>query len=253
MSNLPLGEEHPVHSIDVYSLGCIAYEEALTAMHAFTATRDAETRDQIWLCEHPPVFTQGQAGRPEHLLDIGDIPLVQSDRGGQVTYHGPGQLVAYVLLDLKRLNVKVRGLVSTLEESIVEALAVHSIHGYALPDAPGVYVKDEQGQQMKIASLGLRVRRGCSFHGVAYNIDMDLSPFQRIDPCGYAGQVMTQLIRWTEYPVTIESESDAWLKAFSNSLMQHIPYQRPLFLSRKQGLPDIFQTCPNTPASNRNL
>ncbi|WP_442322165.1 lipoyl(octanoyl) transferase LipB [Cernens ardua] len=244
MSNLSSCKEPTVHSIDIYSLGTIAYEKALTAMHAFTDRRDASTRDQVWLCEHPPVFTQGQAGRPEHLLDIGDIPLVQSDRGGQVTYHGPGQLVAYVLLDLKRLNVKVRGLVSTLEESIVEALATHSIHGYALPDAPGVYLKDEQGQQMKIASLGLRVRRGCSFHGVAYNVDMDLSPFLRIDPCGYAGQIMTQLSRWTEYPVTTESESDVWLKAFSTSLMQHIPYQRPLFLSHKEGMPAIFEDLP---------
>jgi len=246
MNNFSSSKEHPVHSIDVYSLGTIAYEEALTAMHAHTNGRDALTRDQIWLCEHPPVFTQGQAGRPEHLLDIGDIPLVQSDRGGQVTYHGPGQLVAYVLLDLKRLNVKVRGLVSTLEESIVESLAAHSLHGYALPDAPGVYLKDEQGRQMKIASLGLRVRRGCSFHGVAYNIDMDLSPFLRIDPCGYAGQVMTQLSHWVEHPVTTETESDIWLRTFSTSLMTHIPYQRPLFLSRKEGMPDIFKDLPES-------
>lgn len=157
-------------------------------MSEFTNQRTPDTTDQLWLVEHPPVFTQGQAGKAEHLLFPGDIPVVQTDRGGQVTYHGPGQLVAYPLLDLRRLNIGVRELVTRIEQTIVATLAHFGIASAAKPDAPGVYVKGD-----KIASLGLRVRRGCSFHGLALNVDMDLSPFQRINPCGYQGLAMTQI------------------------------------------------------------
>src|SRR5690625_3111942 len=157
-------------------------------MSEFTSQRDPDTPDELWLVEHPPVFTQGQAGKAEHLLLPGEIPVIQSDRGGQVTYHGPGQLVAYPLLNLRRLNFGVRDLVSALEQVLVAVLASYNIEAYAKADAPGVYV-----QEQKIASLGLRVRRGCSFHGLALNVAMDLEPFQRINPCGYSGLKMTQM------------------------------------------------------------
>lgn len=169
-------------------LGQQDYHTTWQAMTDFTNQRTTETPDQLWLVEHPPVFTQGQAGKSEHLLFPGDIPVVQTDRGGQVTYHGPGQLVAYPLLDLRRLNIGVRELVTRLEQTVIATLAHYGIESAAKPDAPGVYVKGD-----KIASLGLRVRRGCSFHGLALNVAMDLSPFQRINPCGYQGLAMTQM------------------------------------------------------------
>ena len=157
-------------------------------MQAFTAERTADTPSELWVVEHDPVFTQGQAGRPEHVLNPGDIPVVQSDRGGQVTYHGPGQLVIYLLLSLREAGLGVRGLVSAMENSIIDVLAEHGIEAHARPDAPGVYVGEA-----KIAALGLRVKRGYSYHGLAFNIDMDLEPFNRINPCGYQGMAVTQL------------------------------------------------------------
>ncbi|OAT24842.1 octanoate-[acyl-carrier-protein]-protein-N-octanoyltransferase [Buttiauxella ferragutiae ATCC 51602] len=157
-------------------------------MHDFTNTRDETTADEIWLVEHERVFTQGQAGKAEHVLVPGDIPVIQSDRGGQVTYHGPGQQVMYVLLNLKRRKLGVRELVTILEQTVVNTLAELGIEAYPRADAPGVYVDGR-----KICSLGLRIRKGCSFHGLALNIDMDLSPFLRINPCGYAGLEMTQV------------------------------------------------------------
>ncbi|MBY8966222.1 lipoyl(octanoyl) transferase LipB [Algiphilus sp.] len=171
-------------------LGFVCYEASFAAMRRFTEQRGAETADEIWLLQHPPVFTQGQAGRPEHLLDLGDIPLVQSDRGGQVTYHGPGQLVGYLMFDLHRLGIGIRRLVQRIEQALVDTLEQHGIAG-ARPrdDAPGVYLPDGA----KIASLGLRVRQGCTFHGLALNVDMDLQPFARINPCGMQGQAMTQM------------------------------------------------------------
>ncbi len=156
-------------------------------MQSFTDTRDEHTADEIWLVEHEPVFTQGQAGKAEHLLNTGDIEVIQVDRGGQVTYHGPGQQMMYVLFNLRRLNIGVRELVTWLEECIIDTLKDYDIEAYAKADAPGVYVNDS-----KVASLGLRVRRGCSFHGLALNVNMDLSPFLRINPCGYAGMNMVQ-------------------------------------------------------------
>jgi lipoyl(octanoyl) transferase len=174
-------------------LGVQPYETVWQRMREFTDRRDAQTADELWLVQHPPVFTQGQAGRAEHLLNPGDIPVVQTDRGGQVTYHGPGQLVAYPLLDLRRLGLGVRDLVSLLENTVIQFLAGWNLEAVARPDAPGVYVDGR-----KIASLGLRVRRGCSFHGVSLNLHMDLAPFQRINPCGYNGLQMTQLADWVE-------------------------------------------------------
>jgi len=162
-------------------------------MHDFTDSRTDATADEIWLVEHLPVFTQGQAGKAEHLLMTGDIPVIQSDRGGQVTYHGPGQQVMYVLLNLKRRKLGVRELVTLLEQTVVNTLAEFAIDAHPRADAPGVYVGE-----MKICSLGLRIRKGCSFHGLALNINMDLSPFQRINPCGYAGMEMAQMSQWVE-------------------------------------------------------
>lgn len=172
----------------IRQLGVEPYEPTWQKMQHFTDQRDESTPDEIWLLEHEPVFTQGQAGKAEHLLNPGDIPVVQVDRGGQVTYHGPGQLVVYLLLNLRRHKFGVRDAVTMMEEAVVETLRSFGIESYAKPDAPGVYV-DEQ----KIASLGLRVRKGCTFHGLALNIDMDMEPFLRINPCGYAGMQMVQL------------------------------------------------------------
>lgn len=174
-------------------LGLQPYQSTFERMQRFTNERTAETADEIWVLEHEAVFTQGQAGKAEHLLNPGSIPVVQVDRGGQVTYHGPGQLVIYLLLDLKRNHLGVRDLVTLMEESVVDLLALHSVAAAPKPDAPGVYVEGR-----KICSLGLRVRRGCSFHGLALNIDMDLEPFLRINPCGYAGLEMTQLAQLTD-------------------------------------------------------
>lgn len=165
-------------------------------MKAFTDSRTPDTPDEFWVVEHDPVYTQGQAGKAEHLLAPGDIPVVQSDRGGQVTYHGPGQLVLYVLVDVRRSKLTVRELVTCLETAIINTLAKSGIEAYAKPDAPGVYVKSQLGAALqteaKLASLGLRIRKGCSFHGLALNVNMDMTPFLRINPCGYAGMAMTQ-------------------------------------------------------------
>ena len=177
----------------VRHLGLQPYEPVSQAMHDFTDSRDDSTPDEIWLVEHLPVFTQGQAGKAEHLLMTGDIPVIQSDRGGQVTYHGPGQQVMYVMLNLKRRKLGVRELVTLLEQTVVNTLAEYGIDAHPRADAPGVYVGE-----MKICSLGLRIRKGCSFHGLALNINMDLAPFQRINPCGYAGMEMTQMRHWVE-------------------------------------------------------
>ena len=169
-------------------LGQVDYQPTWHAMQRFTDTRGVDTPDEIWLLEHAPVFTQGQAGKAEHVLFPGDIPVVQVDRGGQVTYHGPGQLVAYPLIDLRRAKIGVRELVDRIEQSIIDVLAEWNIHGERRCGAPGVYVADA-----KIAALGLRVRRGCSFHGLAFNIAMDLEPFHRINPCGFAGLQVTSM------------------------------------------------------------
>lgn len=169
-------------------LGRVAYEPTWQDMRRFTDERGPQTADELWLLEHPPVFTLGMAADPAHVLGAGEIPVVQTDRGGQVTYHGPGQLVAYPLLELKRHGLNVRSLVTLLEQSVIDLLATQGVAGEARRDAPGVYV-----QGRKLASLGLRVRRGASYHGLALNVDVDLSPFARINPCGMAGQLVTSL------------------------------------------------------------
>lgn len=177
-----------VETLLVRQLGLCNWQSTSEAMHHYTDQRDGSSRDEIWLVEHDPVFTQGQAGKAEHVLMPGAIPVVQSDRGGQVTYHGPGQQVMYVLIDIKRRKIGVRQLVTALEETVIATLMHFGVEARARADAPGVYVGDE-----KICSLGLRIRKGCSFHGLALNVAMDLSPFLRINPCGYAGMSMTQL------------------------------------------------------------
>ncbi len=174
--------------LNIRQLGLQPWRDVSEAMHQFTDHRTAETPDELWLVEHKPIFTQGQAGKAEHLLNTGEIPVVQSDRGGQVTYHAPGQQILYCLIDIKRRKIGVRQLVSVLEQTVITTLQHYHIAAHARADAPGVYVAGK-----KICSLGLRIRRGCSFHGLALNIKMDLSPFQRINPCGYAGLQMTQL------------------------------------------------------------
>ena len=156
-------------------------------MQAFTATRDENTPDEIWLCEHPPVFTQGLSGKAEHLIAATKIPVAQVDRGGQITYHGPGQIVAYLMLDLRRRNLKVREFVHQIEQAIIATLAEFGIKSERLTGAPGVYVHGA-----KIAALGLRIKRGCSYHGLSINVDMDLQPYNAINPCGYAGMAVTQ-------------------------------------------------------------
>jgi lipoyl(octanoyl) transferase len=172
----------------VRELGRSDYADACRRMRRVTDGRDDTSRDELWLLEHPPVFTLGQAGRIEHMLDPGGIPVVDSDRGGQVTYHGPGQLVAYVLMDLRRRQLGVRHLVDGLEQCVIDMLAAEGVAGERRERAPGVYVSGS-----KICALGLRIRNGCSYHGLALNVNMDLQPFQRIDPCGYPGLEVTQL------------------------------------------------------------
>jgi lipoyl(octanoyl) transferase len=178
-----------LRSWQVRALGRRDYLPVWRAMQAFTDARDADTDDELWLVEHEPVFTQGQAGKPEHVLGPGAIPVLQVDRGGQVTYHGPGQLVAYPLVDLRRAGLGVRELVCRIEQAAIDTLAHWGVTGERRSGAPGVYVGDA-----KVAALGLRVRRGCSFHGLAFNVAMDLEPFERINPCGFQGLRVTQLL-----------------------------------------------------------
>jgi len=185
--------------LHVRRLGLADYETVWRAMQAFTDQRDETTADELWVVEHPPVFTQGQAGRAEHILTPGEIPVVQVDRGGQVTYHGPGQIVIYPLIDIKRLGMGVRELVSGIEQAIIAVLSDYGIEAGLIEGAPGVYVDG-----VKIASLGLRIRKGRSFHGLAFNIDMDLEPFQRINPCGFEDLEVTQLAAFVDQPSMVD-------------------------------------------------
>lgn len=169
-------------------LGPQDFSIAWQKMQDFTLNRDETTDDELWVLEHPPVFTQGQAGKPEHILNAHNIPVIATDRGGQVTYHGPGQIIIYVLFDLKRAKIGIRNLVSHLEQAIIALLAKYHIQANSHCDRPGVYIEEE-----KIASIGLRVKKGCSFHGIAFNVDMDLTPFTYINPCGFSQLKMTQL------------------------------------------------------------
>jgi len=172
----------------VKSLGMVEYQPTWDAMKKFTAERGPETRDEIWLVQHPPVYTQGLAGKPEHLLYSTSIPVVKIDRGGQITYHGPGQIVAYLLLDMRRWKISVRKLVRLMEQAVIDLLAEYGVSAQGREDAPGVYVGEA-----KIAALGLKIKNGYCYHGLALNVDMDLAPFSNINPCGYAGMRVTQV------------------------------------------------------------
>jgi lipoyl(octanoyl) transferase len=176
-------------SLHIKALGMVDYESTWRAMQRFTNERTADTLDEIWLVQHPPTYTQGQAGKPEHLLNPTDIPVVKIDRGGQITYHGPGQIVAYLLLDLRRWKINVRELVRLMEQAVIDLLAEYGVAAEGREDAPGVYVGDA-----KIAALGLKIKKSCSYHGLSFNVDMDLSPFDNINPCGYEGLRVTQAI-----------------------------------------------------------
>lgn len=194
------------NAVIIRQLGRQSYEPVWQRMQTFTDTRNDEDQDEIWLVEHDPVFTQGQAGKAEHVLMPGDIPVVQVDRGGQVTYHGPGQQVVYLMLNVRRRKLGVRQLVTAMENAVVKTLGDYGITANARPDAPGVYVDGK-----KVCSLGLRIRRGCSFHGLALNVNMDLAPFLRINPCGYAGMEMTDCARLGG-PQTLDEAGSALLK-----------------------------------------
>ncbi|OTQ31284.1 octanoyltransferase [Gilliamella apicola] len=176
------------NNIIIRELHTQPYMQTYQAMHDFTLNRNEQTPDEIWLVEHYPVFTQGRVGKPEHLLHQSDIPIVATDRGGQITYHAPGQQIMYILFDLKRRKIGIRDIVSCLEKCVIQTLAHYDIMSYAKAEAPGVYIDHK-----KICSLGLHIKRGCTLHGLALNIDMDLAPFNDINPCGYAGLQMTQL------------------------------------------------------------
>lgn len=205
------------------------YQGIWHSMQSFTDNRDDSVIDELWIVEHDPVFTQGQAGKEEHLLNTGDIPVVKVDRGGQVTYHGPGQLVVYLLINLRRKKLGVRDLVTLIEQAIVDTLGEFGIKAYAKKDAPGVYIDEK-----KVASLGLRVRRGCSFHGLALNVDMDLTPFLRINPCGYAGLEMVQTSQ-VHGPKTIQEAATPLTEKLATALgASNIDYQ--------QGLPNLTLT-----------
>ena len=206
-------------------LGRQDYEPVFAAMRAFTEARTADTADELWSVEHPPVFTQGLAGKPEHLLAPGDIPVIPVDRGGQVTYHGPGQAVVYCLLDVRRLGLSVRALVTALEQAVIELLAAYGVAAHARPDAPGVYVDDA-----KIAALGLRLRQGRSYHGLSLNVAMDLEPFTRINPCGYRGLRVTQ---WRD--LGIDLSPDAAAAELLPRLGHRLGHAR---FSRIEGLPN---------------
>jgi lipoyl(octanoyl) transferase len=205
------GEGDKLRDCLVRDLGRQPYEPVWRAMQQFTDVRDDATPDELWLVEHDPVFTLGQAGKPEHVLMPGDIPVIHVDRGGQVTYHGPGQIVAYPLLDLRRLKLGVRDYVHRIEQAVIDTLGDWNIVALRREGAPGVYVGDA-----KIAALGIRVRRGCSFHGLAFNIAMDLEPFDRINPCGYAGLRVTSML---------ELGGPSSVDAVKQPLLQHLAAQ----------------------------
>ncbi|MCX7552518.1 lipoyl(octanoyl) transferase LipB [Marinicella sp. S1101] len=205
--------------INVKHLGRCDYEPVWRDMQKFTDERGPDTYDELWLVEHPPVFTQGLAGKPEHVLAAGDIPVIQVDRGGQVTYHGPGQIVAYPMIDLRRHGIGVKSLVHGIEQAIIDTVGHYGITAARKDNAPGVYVDGA-----KIASLGLRIRKACSFHGLAFNIDMDLEPFQRINPCGFSGLEVIQLADLAK-GVEIKAVETQLLEAFCDQLKftaQHV-------------------------------
>jgi len=218
----PCGEERSFSSSlfplppSLKFLGLVEYEATWHAMQQFTSQRTSETRDEIWILQHPPTFTQGQAGKEEHLLDAHGIPVVQIDRGGQITYHGPGQVIAYLLLDLRRCKINVRELVRLMEQAVIDLLAEHNITAVGREDAPGVYVGEA-----KIAALGLKIRKGCCYHGLSLNVDMDTSPYSYINPCGFQGLRVSQIIDFDASALHSEIEQNLAQK-LSTLLQQHI-------------------------------
>ncbi|MCF6765490.1 lipoyl(octanoyl) transferase LipB [Thiotrichales bacterium 19S3-7] len=198
-----------VKSIQMQSLGLQPYEVVLEKMQSFTANRDEKTNDQLWLVEHEKVFTQGRHGKGEHILSTSDIPIVQTDRGGQVTYHGPGQAIIYFMIDLKRIKIGIKNLVCLIEKSAIEMLKTFAIESHLQDNAPGVYVNDQ-----KICSLGLRVKQGRTYHGLSINVDMDLSPFKLINPCGYKNLQMTQ-IKQFKSDITLDEVYNVYTTIFS--------------------------------------
>jgi lipoyl(octanoyl) transferase len=212
--------QHP--SIHIKALGMVDYEPTWRTMQRFTEERTADTVDEIWLLQHPPTYTQGQAGKPEHLLHQTSIPVVKIDRGGQITYHGPGQIIAYLLLDLRRWKINVRELVRLMEQAVIDLLAEYGVKAEGREDAPGVYVGDA-----KIAALGLKIRKSCSYHGLSFNVDMDLSPYDNINPCGYQGLRVTQCIA---LGITIpQEELQAQLtQNLAHGLQRHLDRKRLL-------------------------
>ena len=208
-----------------FDLGRQAYEPVWRAMQRFTDARDQDTLDELWLVEHEPVFTLGQAGKPEHVLAPGEIPVLHVDRGGQVTYHGPGQIVLYPLLDLRRIGIGVREYVCRIEQAIIDTLDEWNIGGQRREGAPGVYVAGA-----KVAALGIRVRRGCTFHGLAFNIAMDLEPFRRINPCGYAGLQVTSVL---------DLGGPSGIEAVKSVLLSHLAQQFGLAVQPTPELPDL--------------
>lgn len=211
---MPVSEEDSGRLI-VRQLGLVDYEPVWRAMQRFTDERDADTPDEVWMLSHAPVFTQGQAGKAEHVLTPGDIPVIQIDRGGQVTYHGPGQLIVYLLIDIRRAGKGIRELVSLLEQAVIDTLSCVKIDAALRPRAPGVYVDDA-----KIAALGLRIRRGCSYHGLSLNVAMDLEPFARINPCGYQGMAVTQVA-----DLLPEEDPAALMETIEKLLLQNLLLQ----------------------------
>ena len=220
-------------TLTIRHLGTADYQPVWRAMQAFTDHRDADTGDEIWLLQHPPVYTQGQAGKAEHILNPGNIPVLQVDRGGQVTYHGPGQLVAYLLIDLRRRKLGVRHLVTSIEQAIVQLLADYGIAAAPRADAPGVYVNQTDGNPgAKIAQLGLRVRRGCSFHGLSLNVDMDMQPFWGINPCGHAGMAVTSLQQQVKEKLAFKDVEQQLIKQLTSELAYNCTQNnddKPLF------------------------
>lgn len=206
-------------TVIIRSMGQQDYQACWEAMRQFTHNRDESTSDEIWLLEHAPVFTQGQNGKPEHILNPGTIPVIKVDRGGQITYHGPGQLVAYTLIDVKRKKLTIRELVTVLEKSVIELLREFNVQAVAKCDAPGVYVNHE-----KICSVGLRIKKGCSYHGLAFNVAMDLEPFSRINPCGFSQLKMTQLSALCD---TVEMDKTS--QKLVDYLVTNLGYTKRLF------------------------
>lgn len=199
-------------TLEVLELGMQDYKSCMHKLREFTTNRDKHTTDQIWILQHHPVFTQGQAGKAEHILNPGDIPIVQSDRGGQVTYHGPGQLIVYFLIDLPRKRINVRNFIDSIQQAVISLLASYDIQGYSDPEAPGVYVAGK-----KLCSIGVRVRKGCTYHGISLNVDMDLEPFKRINPCGYTGMEISQISNYVQ-PISMAAIIERLIPIIQNKL-----------------------------------